>query len=240
LTLLFYVDESQDRDHLLHAGVLVDGSAVAAAEKRLDVIARDAASQLGNGDPNAEIHAMDVFNGNKNWVDSPWELRKDVLSGITSLVSECSIEVIARGASLKHFKNKYPSRDPFRWVFSNLLERLNERLKTLDDFGLVIADQTQKYDDALRDDVAMGKHYGTGGYRNQKLDRVLDTCHFVNSSVSRMIQLADTVAMILRRRASLPTEKDERKERLMSSLYASVIAGVPEPTGQFFTIRSDT
>ena len=237
VTRLFYVDESRDAGHHYQVGLLVDGPQVRAVEAALDDLVVSAFLEGGAEHPRSELHGKDVFHGEKAWQKGPIAQRSTVLENALSLIPQHGVEVIARGADLSRFKKRYPGTDPYRWEFSNLLERLNERLKELNDYGLVIADQQHDYRALLQQDVADGKQYGTGGYRSQKLVRVLDTAHFVESQLSRLVQLADMAAFVLRRRATIPTERDARLEALMARLFALVEDGIPNPKGQYHTIR---
>ena len=236
---LFYVDESRDRGQTGHhyfVGLLADGDAVSRAEAALEKIAEQAWDD-GLARWGTELHAAEIFNGTKAWQRGSIQQRVDLLDATLSVIGDVGIEVIARGANMQRFAKNYPGADPYRWEFSNLLERLNERLRTLGDYGLVISDQQTEHREGIQRDVANSKQYGTGGYRSQKLERILDTAHFVDSKLSRMIQLADMAAFILRRRATRRTEGDARLEAVMERLSRLVYDAIPAPQGQFHTIR---
>ena len=115
------------------------------------------------------------------------------------------------------------------------LERLNERLKARDEYGLVIADEQHQYGPQLTRLVGQWKDQGTGGYRGQVLSRILDAVHFVDSKVSPMTQLADIAAYVHRRRLFVPTESNPNAEAAMKMLHDLVLVGVPDPTGQYVT-----
>lgn len=238
MTLLFYVDESRDRGpkgHLLFAGLLADGDQVAAVESELKTIAENAWDD-GLARWGTELHAAEIFGGVRAWHKGTIDQRIDLLDDVLSVLVNKDIEVIARGANLTRFKKNYAG-DPYRWEFSNLLERLNERLRARNERGLVISDEQSQHREGIQRDVANSKELGTGGYRSQKLERILDTAHFVDSKLSRMIQLADMSAFILRRRATFSTERDPRLEQVMARLSKRVTDALPSPTGQYYTIR---
>jgi hypothetical protein len=161
-----------------------------------------------------------------------------IFDATLEVLRDCRIEVIARGADLARFQRSYGAgRTPYRWEFSNLLERLNERLHARDEYGLVIADQQHQYRQSLQRLVIDARRVGTGGYRDQQLDRILDTAHFVDSRLSRMTQLADMVAFLMRRRQSVRQETDARAEAAVSRWLQVIDAAIPEPKGQYFTVR---
>jgi hypothetical protein len=237
VTLLFHVDESADDRYQYHVGVLVTGEKAAKAEALLDEVVARAYEAGISRQRDAELHGHEIHSRCGDWGEASVPDSISVYSEALDVVAQSSIEVIARGINLAAFGRRYPGRTPYVWEFSNLLERLNERLEVLDDYGIVIADEQHQYRHGLQRDVVHARRFGTGGYRDQRLTRILDTAHFVDSRLSRVTQLADLVAFILRRRASYPTEADERAEAAMSDLAAKVYAAIPDPPGQYHTIR---
>lgn len=237
MTLLFHVDESSDAKHFFNAGVLSDGATAAQVELALlDLV--DGAYDSGHCTYNAELHGTDLFGGTRDWSRSKTEVqaRVDVYEAALELLQPNGIEVIAHGANLEEFRKRYGNKDPEEWEFTNLLERLNERLKERSEVGLVISDD-RPHHRGLQWDFAHAKRWGTGGYRHQVLDHIIDAAHLVDSRLSRMVQLADLVAVVLRRRSSFPQESDPRMEAAMTRLFGLVMAAVPDPTGRYVTVR---
>ncbi len=235
MTRLFFIDESRDRSHHYHVGILADGPGAAAAEAALNGVVH-AAYDMGITRWGSELHAVPIFHGTGDWARGAPPLRAGVFTDALAVLAACQLEVIARGVNLSRFARRYQG-DPFRWEFSNLLERVNERLRAVNEYGLVIADQQNQHRKLLQSDVANGKAFGTGGYRNQRLTRVLDTAHFVDSRLSRLVQLADVVAFVLRRRATIPLEPDQRAEAFMADWIRTISAAIPTPIGKYHTIR---
>lgn len=234
--LMFHVDESADSAHHIHAGVLLEARDAAAASAALDDIVRGAYA-AGVCPYDAELHATEIVDAKRGWKGDAGA-RFAVLEQTLEVLALHNIEVITHGANLRAFEAQYgKDASPYKWEFSNLLERLNERLHARDEYAVVIADQHDQYRDTLQAGVLEMRGYGTGGYRHQKLSRVVDTVHFVDSKLSRMTQLADVVAYVYRRRRSVPTEKDPRAEALAQRLDALITAALPEPKGKFSTIR---
>jgi hypothetical protein len=151
------------------------------------------------------------------------------------VLSSCGIEVIARGINLDRFRKRYGSLDDVHFIaFRNLMERLNERLRQRNEHALVIADEHGKKV-ALKRSLASAKSIGTPGYRSQRLDRVIDTAHFVDSAESRMVQLADVAAYVRRRRA-MGSQNHPNAEAALQRMYTVVMEAVPDPKGQFDSI----
>lgn len=238
MVLLFHVDESADKGHHFHAGLLSDGLGLTGVESDLaEVVER--AFDDGMCAWQAEVHGVPIFHQTGDWSKCSIPRAIAVFDELLSLLNKHSVEVIARGTDVPRFHAKYgPNADPYVWNFSNLLERLNERLAARGEHGLVIADEQSQYKEALQRDLANAHQYGTGGYRSSHLRRILDTAHFVDSRLSPMTQLVDVVTFVLRRRATRTTEHDARLEVVMSRWFDLVMDAVPDPKGQFHTIRS--
>ncbi len=239
VALLFHTDESFDTKNHVQLGVLASGGSVAEAQLALDDIV-EWAYEKGMCRSGAELHGTEVHGGRGQWSKATNIAdRVDLYGKVLDVLSDCGVEVILHGAKIKHLKHRYGLRhDPYRWEFINVLERLNERLRSLDDYAVVIADQQHQHRGRVQRDVIDCRVHGTPGYRTQKLDRILDTAHFVDSELSRMIQLADMVAFVARRRLSVPRESDPRAEVAMADLDAKVRSAVPDPKAKYLTIRT--
>lgn len=237
MTVLFHVDESRDKRYHFHVGLLSDGPSTAAVESQVIDLLADA-HEAGACRSDAELHASDIFHSQKAWERANIQQSVDVFDNALRILVDNKVEVIARGVNLKAFAKRYgDDADPYTWTFSNLLERLNERLLTLGTYGIVIADEQAEHRKYLQQETARAKQFGTGGYRDQKLRQILDTAHFVDSRLSQMTQLADVAGFVLRRRASRPSEPDARLEACMSRWSALVRSAVPEPDGMYYSIR---
>lgn len=234
MALLFHIDESADGRYHFHLGALADGFQIAAAERDLEKVARDAVD-AGLPKVFAELHGAEMAHGGGDWSNVSLPDRLQLLEAALSVIGAYGIELISRGVHLDAFRAKYGPGSPYTWLFRNLLERLNERLKSRDSYGLVIADEQHQYRHVLLKDLIEGQRYTTPGYRGQRLDRIVDTAHFVDSKLSRMIQLADMAVYIRRRRERGP-EADPRAEAVMARLSGLVSAGVPDPSWQYNTV----
>lgn len=236
--LMFHVDESADVLNHFHGGVLVDARDAAKASRMLDEIVWDA-SDKGACRYKAELHAADIVARRGDWRKATIDQAIDVYRRALGVLRTCNVEVIAHGANLSAVQARYGAPfDPYLWEFRNLLERLNERLIALDDYAVVIADHHAAHRNRLQRDVISCREMGTGGYRDQKLLRIVDTAHFVDSRLSRMTQLADLVVFVLRRRRRIPTENDRRAEQAWAELDSLVWRAVPSPTRKYVTVRT--
>ncbi len=239
MTLLFFVDESADRTHHYHVGLLASGEQVAAAEKELDQVAQRAL-ELGYNDgwpPGPELHGLEIFSGAKGWGALSYEQRYQVVEAALDVLGRHGVEILARGVDLGRFEKRYSKDKAFlhQIAFRNLLERLCERLRQRGELGLVIADEHYTKS-VMRDEVRQAKAGRTPGYRGTNFAAILDTVHFVESSDSRMVQLADLVAFTRRRRLTIPTESHPDGEAAMARIAQRLYDAVPDPKGQFDTV----
>lgn len=175
-----------------------------------------------------------MLQGSGDWATIQLQDRVNLVDNALESLAAGQMEVFCRGINMDRFRHRYGQTDPHPWAFRNLLERLNERLRQANEYAVVIADEHSKQR-TLKRDLRDAQRHGTPGYRGQILDRIRDTAHFVDSAESRMIQLADLVAYVRRRRARGPAA-DPRAEEAMQRLQGRITNSVPNPTGQFDTI----
>jgi AcrR family transcriptional regulator len=239
MTLLFFADESADRQYHYHVGLLATGEQVAAAERDLELVAQRALD-LGYNEgwpPQPELHATDIFGGRCGWGVLDYDERFQIVEAALDVMVEHGIELMARGVELTRFRNRYGTSQTFlhEIAFRNLLERLCERLKQRAELGLVITDEHYTKS-VVREEVRRAKAGKTPGYRGTNFAPILDTVHFVDSRDSRLVQLADLVAYTRRRRRSIPTEKHHAAEAAMSRIADRLGSAVPHPVGQFDSV----
>lgn len=234
MTLLYYVDASHDEQHFLYMGLLVDGTDARAISDSLDQLVREVSWDLGCPHT-AELHAHPMAHQKGEWAHASLEGIADLWRRCFELLDE-RVEIIGRGTVMASFAKRYDGR-PEVLEFKNLLERVNERLCARSEMGFVVADEDNQHRELIQHDVHHYRHHSTAGYRGQKFTQFVDTAHFVDSRLSRLIQLADLVAYMRRRRISVPREEDSRREALMRELDARIEAVIPSPTWQYFTVR---
>lgn len=226
---MFYVDESADAHHHFHGGVLIDAGAIPAATGVLDE-ARAMAAKAGYQPwtSSVELHAKAIMGGEGAWAQVTIDDKLDLIAHALSALAVDGVEVIVRGIHLARWRQKYGALPVDDYGFKNLAERLNERMHELDDHAVMIADESRRAA-AQRFELDWGQRLGTTGYRHQKLDRIVDTVHFVDSTRSPMVQLADLVTYV-KRRGRAPRHRDPRAAAALDRLVAIVDAAIPRST----------
>lgn len=225
--LLAYVDESYNEERYWIAALLCDNDSAAGLVNALDQLVFDAAAAFGVR-RDAELHGHDLFHAKRDW--KPMAGKTRALVGVYQKACEAigasSAEIIVRGIDLAAQRARYSHvRHPHSVVLEHLLECIHDRAKARDEYALVIADeidQAATYQDVL----IRGRRHHTTGYRATKLDRLVDTIHFVPSRSSRLVQAVDLVAFLHQRQAAMTPTTDAR-ERSTTCADAWTRAGSP-------------
>jgi hypothetical protein len=116
----------------------------------------------------------------------------------------------------------YPVAFPLEQIcFQHILQRADRIARSRETHCLIIADNRSDRE-RHREHFATYQTRGTPGvYMHTTLDRLLDTVHFAPSHQSRMLQAADMLAFIYRRRQTVQ-ESDPRSEAAMRKLWSAI------------------
>jgi hypothetical protein len=138
--------------------------------------------------------------------------RIGVFGAAFQALADHDVTVIVRGVDIRRLNDRYTGqRAPYVVTLQHLLERIHDHAEHCDEYSLVIADE-------------VGMQYqlfGTPGYRGRRLDRIVDTLHFAPSRDSRLLQAADLIAFLYRRRTT-HVEPDARAVRANDQLWALI------------------
>jgi hypothetical protein len=85
---------------------------------------------------------------------------------------------------------------------THLIERVDEYAQARNEHALIVADEHHETQSVLLRDLVTYQETGTWGYRGRRIERVVDTIHFVNSATNPLVQGADLVAFLALRRAA--------------------------------------
>jgi hypothetical protein len=220
--LLSYLDESATKDRFYIAAVCVPESQLVPLTKALDDVVAKAAKSFGI-DEATELHGHEIVNGKGPWKPFAQEhrIRIGVYDDAMAAIGSHDVHIILRGLDIARQRERYARVDPpHSVVLPHTLERIDELAAARDDYALVIADEAEGQNDHRRD-LWIFQRQATWGYRSRQLARIVDTMHFVPSHHSRLVQAADLVAFLYRRRQT-HTERDARSERANAALWARV------------------
>ena len=201
---LLYLDDSGSvenpaEEYLVLGGVSILESEVQRVTQKLDHLAET----IHPEDPDSvEFHASEIFARRKNsvWRDMKREEVQGIIQSVLRILSESrdSVQVFACAVHKKSF----PKDDPMKLAFEDLCSRFDFYLKRISaednrQYGILILDNSSHetiLQKMARDFRTLGNQWG------KKIRTIVDTPLFVDSRVSRIVQLADHVAYAVFRR----------------------------------------
>lgn len=199
---LLYRDDSgsavnRTEQYLVLAGVSVFEAQVAWITQKLDELAQ----QIAPNEPlSVEFHASEIFSRRR----PPWNgLSRDEARGVIKQVLRVLADAYgsARVFACAVHKASFPSRDPMELAFEELCSRFELYLRRLESNGdkqrgLLILDRSS-YETSLQ---SLARSFRSQGTRWGVIRKLADIPMFVDSSASRVVQLADHVAYAVFRR----------------------------------------
>jgi hypothetical protein len=218
--LLAYVDESYSPDWFSLGAVLGDGVAVRRIEAGLDAVMAQYHGRFDLG-AGTELHGYPMFQGVGAWRRVPARVRINVYAGAMRVVGESGARVILRGIDVARQKARYAHpHPPHEVALGHLLERIDSASDARGAHTLVLADEVHN-SERHRTNFRDFRTGGTPGYRSSTLSRLLDTIHFAPSHHSRLLQAADLVTFLYRRRCT-HVEGDERARAANDLIWSHI------------------
>lgn len=221
IVLLAYVDESYTKERYYIAALVVPEHSLIPLVRVLDSVIATAARAFPELAPTAELHGHDIVGGKGDWkpLQPKMRARIGVYRDATEAIAAQDLAIIVRGVHVPRLHRRYLFPDePHSIVLSHLIERIDEYAEARGQLAMLIADEVAGQDQHRRS-LWEYQRTRTRGYRSRQITRVADTIHFAPSSASRLLQAADLVAYLYRRRAT-HTETDARAERVNAALWA--------------------
>jgi len=219
--LLTYVDESYTKDRYYIAGLAVHHEDIRALENAITQIVADASKVYPGVGVTSELHGHELFHGKGDWKKRAPRQRIGIYNKVFQAISDHDAQIFLRGLDITSQQARYARCDPpHDVVLQHLLERVNDYANDTDQAALIIADELQEHDRHRRN-LSDFRRYGTPGYLSSVLPRIVDTIHFAPSHHSRLIQAADLVAFLHRRRET-HVETDPRAERANDALWGRI------------------
>ena len=220
--LLTYLDESytQDRFYIAALGCPDEVAIPLAAD--LDQVVQDAATAYAIS-PTAELHGHALFQGRDDWKDLAPAIRAriGIYDKAMAAVGRYGVKIFLCGVDIPALRRRYSyPKPPHSVVLQHVLERVNEYARTTPERVLFIADEVDEAD-SHRQALIEYRKYGTPGYLPSTLGQVVDTIHFVPSHTSRLLQAADLIAFLHRRRET-HTETDQRAQRANDRIWQHI------------------
>lgn len=233
---LFYLDESgntgvhADTAEPVHwiVGLAVHDTRVRALE---DEMAALAARVFGDRarEPGFEFHGADIFSGRRECRGIDLTTRVALYRAICVLAAEFRCTLFIRGidkarhlrrAERRGYHAVHPHTLAFQWVVERMDEWLEKmqpapRVPTDQIFGLLVADEQKEVAREVVRSFARWRDTGTAiGHHRRTIRLLVDTVHYVPSSDSWLLQLADCVTYLRNRSEKIARKKLGRGEEL--------------------------
>lgn len=221
---LAYVDESYTSGCFVMGAVLIDDASGPVLHHALEDIAERARTLwLPGREGPLELHGNPIFQGTGPYEPIAHEVRK-----LISIYEDSMHAVGASGARIflqgldtgRHRAHCAAPGPPSEVVLQHLLEQIDVHARSNGEQVLVICDEV---DDAnrQRDRLRDFRAGGTSDFGAARLGNILDTLHFAPSCHSRLVQAADLVAFLWRRRLSV-VESSPKKAVVVERIWRLV------------------
>jgi hypothetical protein len=145
-----------------------------------------------------EVHAVDLFQGNGVFAGVPIDRRLEIVNAMLAVVEQQSLDFIYVRIDKERHRLKYRYPDPPDKLAFMLMAELFEKYLANSDgekTGMFIADYSAQ-GDKLKVDLVRYQERGTPYYFGIKINRIIDSVHFVRSVESPCTQLADVCAYL--------------------------------------------
>lgn len=177
-------------------GLIVQDTVVKQLEGEVDALAKEC-FQTSTLCRETEFHAAEIFHRKRNfkdWVDI--EKRLAVLQRLATIVGRKNGigRVYVRLEPAKMIAADQLDQRTFMFF----VERVEGYLHSKQDIGLLIGDrESDKVSTVFAEALSHFREHGTSYAFGQNLERLIDTVHFTESHLSRMLQLADAYVWML-------------------------------------------
>ncbi|MEO5337236.1 MAG: DUF3800 domain-containing protein [Magnetospirillum sp. WYHS-4] len=198
---LIYIDEAgatgvranpQQPIHLL-AAVMLDEALVRPVEDELRTLGYKYFGAK-SGDTQFEFRGYDIYHGNGYFAGMKPDERIGLVNEILDIIER---QKVTLGYVAIDKQRSKANLHPHQLAFLLLVERIEDRLKSQDALGLIVADENEDMEQSLIDDLEIFKTESTRfGWRPTRIEHVVDSIHFVQSKNNRLIQLADVIAAV--------------------------------------------
>jgi len=150
--------------------------------------------------PDFEFHGQDLFAGRGPFDGVEPAKRIAVYDELLKGIEIAAAEVIIRGVEKPGLARRY--RKPYHphdIALMYTIESVERMARAHDCRVLLVADEAKEIEDGALRDLANYQEVGTAWGRTEKIDRIVDTIHFVPSHRNGAIQVADCATFVAAR-----------------------------------------
>lgn len=193
---LIYFDEVKDdqdtQKYYWVGGIALESSLVKEVEKKVSDI-----SELHFSTPcighDTEFHAAEIYHRKrlfKEWNDP--SVRIGLIGALLKILDDERIKKIYVKIDKAHFNSKFSAKKIDEMAFMLFCEKANGLMGRLKDVGMIIGDrENTSLASRYAERLSNWRNFGTDYSLGRRIDHLIDTVHFTESHLSRLLQLAD-------------------------------------------------
>jgi hypothetical protein len=170
-----------------------------------------------------EFHGGDLFSGAAPFDERTPKERIEIYDEVLRGIEMVGAEVIIRGVHKPGLGRRYTHPyHPHDVALMFTIESIERMARECDCQVLLVADEAKEIEDAALRDLVNYQELGTQwGWRTEKIERIIDTIHFVPSHRNCGIQVADCAAYVAARARKLDdgTIARNRSAQVVESLF---------------------
>jgi|GEM_PF-810744 len=226
-----YMDETgntgrnlDDREQPIHLvlTMAVEESKVSALHEHIRDTARQYCAAACDED-DFEFHGKELFSAEGHFAKRTPEERIEIFDAVLAGIEVAEAEIVIRGVSKPDLKATYPKPfHPHDIALMFTIESIERLARERGCRFLLVADEAKEIEDAALRDLANYQEVGTSwGWKAERIDRIVDTIHFVPSHRNPAIQLVDCATYIAARMRKVQAGKvaDERAAQATRELW---------------------
>jgi hypothetical protein len=191
-------DENQPIHMIL--SLVVDESRVPELHEHVREVGRDLCPTFCE-EPDFEFHGTDLFGGRGPFQGMEPADRVRIYDEVLRGIELVEGEVIVRGVHKPGLDGRYAHPfHPHDVALMFTIESIERMARSHDCQVLLVADEAKEVEDTALRDLVNYQELGTQwGWRTERIERIIDTIHFVPSHRNCAIQVADCAAFVAAR-----------------------------------------
>jgi len=192
-------DEPSQPIHLILT-LVIDESRIAATHDHIREAARRHCPAACHR-PGFEFHGQDLFAARGPFEGMNPSRRIEIFDDVLRGIEIAEADVIVRGVEKAGLERRYVTPyHPHDVALMFSIESIERMARDRDCRILLVADEAREVEDAALRDLANYQELGTSwGWNPERIDRIVDTIHFVPSHSNGAIQLTDCATYIASR-----------------------------------------
>jgi hypothetical protein len=218
-------DDPKQPIHMI-VSLVIDEEKIAIAHEHVRVAARRFCPGACE-EPAFEFHGQDLYAGRGPFEGCSPAERIEIFEEVLRGISLAEGTVIIRGVEKPGLARSYARPyHPHDIALMYTIESIERMARECDCRILLVADEAKEVEDAAIRDLANYQEVGTSwGWRTERIDRIVDTIHFVPSHSNCGIQLTDCATFIAARVRKIHDGivADDRSAKAVKGLWERLI-----------------